>query len=122
MEAKTLIFKISLSPQVFNTINDIYSTFHNCHNAAMCYSHHNLSFNIYTYYGIEKDLREILINSQDTKYSFNAYILMMVVNKIESLLNSLTVNTGKSGHELAIVLHDAKDQLSTILHQLLEAN
>ena len=122
MDSKLLIFRVSLSPRNQISVIYLYKILLNNRNSAYCFNSNHLEFSLITYYNIIHDLKELIVNSENTEYSFNAYTLSLIINKADLLLNTIPTSTGRSGHELALVLLDVKDTLQTILSLLIESN
>ena len=122
MDSKLLIFRVSLSPRNQISVIYLYQILLNNRNSAYCFNSNHLEFSLITYYNIIHDLKELIVNSENTEYSFNAYTLSLIINKADLLLNTIPTSTGRSGHELALVLLDVKDTLHTILSLLIESN
>lgn len=122
MEPKLLIFRVSLSPKNQLLLIYLYQLLLNNRNSAYCFNSNHLEFSLITFYNIIHDIKELIVNSENPEYSFNAYTLCLIINKTELLLNTIPTSTGRSGHELALVLCDVKDNLTTILSLLIESN
>lgn len=113
---------VRINPDIIYNIKQIHNTLLDLAHAATYYSQINPNFKIINYYAANWLLREFLL--ADSSYQFIRLIntLTNIINRLDKLLNEISVKDYPFTYSLANPLCEIQQQLKIILETQLPVN